>query len=159
MEEILKQVGELALNSVPTVILFVLLWSAYYVLLHRPLLRVLEERHAKTVGAIEQSRADVAAADARTAEYEQLLREAKLGIYKYLEGRRQKSLEAREAALGEARKAADEQVRAAKTALDKDLAQAQVRLRSEADALANAVVRTILKPVGLASSQVAGGRS
>ena len=33
--------------------------------------RVLEERRARTEGAVEKSRADIAAAEARTAEYEQ----------------------------------------------------------------------------------------
>src|SRR6185437_14247345 len=56
---------------VPTIIYMLLLWGAYATLVHRPLMRVLKERHDKTEGAIEKARADVAAAAARTADYEQ----------------------------------------------------------------------------------------
>lgn len=159
MDDILRQLGELALNAVPTIVLFLLLWTVYYFVVHRALVRTLAERHARTVGAIEQARADVAAADARTSEYEHLLRDAKLNIYKYLEGRRQKALEAREAALVEARKAADEQVRSAKASIEQDASEARSRLQAEAESLAAAVLRTILKAAGPAASPAAGGRA
>ena len=78
MDETLRQLGELLLGAVPTVIMLALLYVLYKAIVHKPLARVLAERRGKTEGAIEKSKADIAAADARTSEYEQKLREARL---------------------------------------------------------------------------------
>ncbi len=149
MDETLRQVGGLLLGAVPTVVLFVLLYIAYRAIVHNRLMQVLGERRARTEGAIEKARADVAAADAKTAEYEQRIRDAKLALYKAQEQRRQQALERRGKLLAEARSAADAQVRTAKQALDQDAAAARARLQSEAEALAGEIIRTILKPVSV----------
>ena len=57
MDETLRQLGELLLGAIPTVILLTLLYAIYATVVHRPLRRVLEQRRAKTEGAIEKSRA------------------------------------------------------------------------------------------------------
>jgi F-type H+-transporting ATPase subunit b len=82
MDETLRQIGGLLLGAIPTVIFFLLLYGLYAVLVHKPLTRVLAERRARTQGAIEKARADVASAEARTAEHEQKLREARLALFK-----------------------------------------------------------------------------
>ena len=46
-------------------------------MVHNPLRQVLAKRHALTEGAVEQARKEIANAEARTAEYEQKLREAR----------------------------------------------------------------------------------
>jgi F-type H+-transporting ATPase subunit b len=46
MDQILNQLGELVLGSVPTMVLFVLLVAAYNLLVRRPLDRVLAERRS-----------------------------------------------------------------------------------------------------------------
>ncbi|MFZ0997830.1 MAG: hypothetical protein WAO17_06495, partial [Candidatus Sulfotelmatobacter sp.] len=81
MDQTLRQLGELLLGSVPTVILLTLLYALYATIVHKPLRHVLEERRSKTEGAIEKSRADIAAAEARTSEYEQRLREARATVF------------------------------------------------------------------------------
>lgn len=149
MDETLRQVGELLLGAVPTVVLFVLLYIAYRAIVHNPLMQVLADRRARTEGAIEKARADVAAADAKTAEYEQRIRDARLALYKAQEQRRQQALERRGKLLAEARGAADAQVRTAKQALEQDVAAVRARLHGEAEALAGEVIRTILKPVSV----------
>ncbi|HVP43747.1 MAG TPA: hypothetical protein VMS96_09955 [Terriglobales bacterium] len=149
MEETLRQVGGLLLGAIPTIILFVILYAAYRVIVHNRLMQVLGERRARTEGAIEKARADVAAADAKTAEYEQRIREAKLALYKAQQQRRQQALERRSKLIAEARGAAEGQVRAAKQALEQDAAAARTRLQTEAEALAREVIRTILKPVSI----------
>src|ERR1700688_4963935 len=103
MDETLRQLGELLLGSVPTVILLALLYALYTVIVHNPLGRVLEERRGKTEGAVEKSRADIAAAEARTSEYEQRLREVRAKVFHAQEARRKAALDARSAALNEAR--------------------------------------------------------
>jgi F-type H+-transporting ATPase subunit b len=153
MDEILRQLGELLLGAIPTIILFVLLYISYRSLVHNKLVAVLAERRARTQGAIEKARADVAAADAKTADYERRIREAKLTLFKAQEQRRQQALEARARAIAEARAAAEAQVRAARQSLDKDVASAKASLQGEADRLAGEVIRTILKPVSVPAGQ------
>ena len=114
MDETLRQLGELLLGSVPTVILLALLYALYTTIVHKPLQRVLAERRSKTEGAVEKSRADIAAAEARTAEYEQKLREARAAVFRAQEAKRQVVLQARTTALNEARSKAQAQVLAAK---------------------------------------------
>src|SRR5262249_49662370 len=101
MDETLRQVGGLLLGSVPTIIFFLVLYGLYTLLVHRPLTRVLAERRALTQGAIEKARADVASAEARSTEYEQKLRDARLALFKAQEARRAKAAQARTDGLAE----------------------------------------------------------
>ena len=156
MDETLRQVGELLLGSVPTIIIFLLLFGLYTVLVHRPLVRVLSERHARTQGAIEKARADVASAEARTAEYEQKLREARLALFKLLEARRAQAAQARAAAVAEARKSAQAQLEQARAVIEQDKASAEKVLDGEAGRLAQEIIRMVLDPA-LAQAP-AGGR-
>ena len=148
MDQTLRQLGELLLGAVPTVILLALLYALYTVVVHKPLGRVLAERRARTEGAVEKSRADIAAAEARTAEYEQKLREARAAVFRAQEARRQAALQARAHAVSEARSKAQAQVQAAKTAIDADRHSAQATLENEAAALAQQIVRRVLAPAG-----------
>ncbi len=149
MEETLRQLGGLLLGSIPTILLFVVVYVGYRFLVHNPLERILEERHSRTTGAMERARADIGAAEARAAEYEQRLREARVAVFKAQEARRQQALEARAAALAEARRAAEVQVHAAKASLQQDIATAKGTLQADAERLANEIVGAILKPVAV----------
>lgn len=156
MEETLTQIGRLLLGSVPTIVIFLLLYGLYTVLVHKPLTRVLAERRARTQGAIEKARADVASAEARTTEYEQRLREARLALFKAQEARRAQASQARAAVVAEARKRAQGQVDQARTAIETEKAQAKTVLEAESGRLASEIIRTVLEP---ALARVpAGGR-
>ena len=148
MDQTLQQLGELLLGAIPTVILVTLLYGLYKVIVHRPLRNVLEERHRKTEGAIEKSKADIAAADARTSEYEQRLREARTRVFQSQEAKRQAALQARANAVSQARNQAQAQVEAAKGDLERDRAAAEKGLQAEAAALAREIVRRVLEPAG-----------
>jgi F-type H+-transporting ATPase subunit b len=148
MDQTLRQLGELLLGSVPTVILLALLYALYTTIVHKPLQRVLAERRSKTEGAVEQSRADIAAAEARTAEYEQKLREARAAVFRAQEAKRQAVLQARTTALNEARSKAQAQVQAAKRDIENDRAAAEQGLPADAAALAEEIVRRVLEPAG-----------
>jgi F-type H+-transporting ATPase subunit b len=146
MDQTLRQVGELLLGSIPTIILLLLLYGIYVVLVHRPLGKVLAERRSKTEGAIEKARADIASAEARTAEYEQRLREARAVIFKSQEARRQQALQVRAAAVAEARSKAQVQIDQARAAIEQDKQVAQDGLQAESGKLAAEIIRTVLQP-------------
>ena len=145
MDETLRQIGELLLGSVPTIIFFLLLFGLYTVLVHKPLTRVLSERNARTQGAIEKSRADIALAESRTADYEQKLRDARLTLFKAQEASRAKASQARSAALAETREKANAQIEQARSAIEGDKAVARTLLEGEAGRLATEIVRVVLK--------------
>jgi F-type H+-transporting ATPase subunit b len=156
MDETLRQIGELLLGSIPTIIFFVLLYGLYVVIVHKPLSRILAERHARTEGAIEKARADIATAEARTADYEKRLRDARLALFKAQEARRARAAQARAEAVAEARKRAQAQVEQARAAIEGDKKVAMSSLEAEAGRLASEIIRTILQPA--LSSAPAGGR-
>src|SRR5271154_889582 len=145
MDQTLRQLGELLLGSIPTVILLALLYALYAMIVHKPLRRALEERRSKTEGAVEKSRADIAAAEARTSEYEQRLREARATVFRAQEARRKAALDARTAALNKARSDAQAQVQAAKADIQKDREAAQGGLQAEAQTLAEEIIRRVLE--------------
>jgi len=153
MDETLRQIGELLLGSIPTIICFLLLYGLYTVLVHKPLARVLAERYSRTQGAVEKARADVQSAEARTAEYEQKLREARLALFKAQEARRTQASQARAAAIAQARQQAQAQIEQARAAIERDKATAKASLESEAGRLATQIIRTVLEP---AVAQVGG---
>jgi F-type H+-transporting ATPase subunit b len=155
MDTTLKQVGELLLDAVPTVVLLLLLYAIYQNVVRKPLERILKERRDRTEGAALKARADVAAAEARTQEYEEKLREARLAVFKAQEARRQKAQQMRSEAMTEDRAKAQEQIRQAKAGIEQDMAAARVGLQAETERLATEIVRTILKPAGTAPA--AGG--
>lgn len=155
MDQTLKQVGELLLDAVPTVVLLLLLYAVYQNVVRKPLQRILNERRDRTEGAALKARADVAAAEARTQEYEEKLREARLAVFKAQEARRQKAQQMRSEAMTEDRAKAQEQIRQAKAGIEQDMAAARVGLQSETERLATEIIRTILKPAGTAPA--AGG--
>ena len=150
MDQTLNQLGELLLGAVPTVILLALLYALYTTIVHKPLRRVLEERRSKTEGAVEKSKADIAAAEARTREYEQRLREARAAVFRAQEARRQAALQARSNAVSEARARAQAEVQAAKAGIESDRAAAEKGLLGEAEALAREIMRRVLEPAGVA---------
>ena len=156
MEQTLRQLGELLLGAVPTVIALGTLYVLYFVLVHRPLARVLAERRSRTEGAMEKARADIAAAEARTAEYEQRLREARAAIFKAQEARRQQAMQVRAEAVAMARSKAQEQVKQARADIDRDKQEAMGKLQADAGRLASEIVRVLLQPVAAPSQ--AGGR-
>ena len=154
MDEILGQLGGLLLGSVPTIIFIVLLFGIYTAVVHKPMVKVLAERHRRTEGAIGKAHADIAQAEARTAEYEQRLREARMTVFKSQEARRQLALQARAAAVTEARTQAQTQVEGARAAIEQDKLAAQTGLQAESGKLAAAIIRAVLHP---AAQSPAGG--
>lgn len=153
MDEILRQVGELLISAIPTMLGLLVVWAGYRFIVHGKLEAVLEQRHALTEGAIQRAQQEIAAAEARTAEYEQRLRDARAQIYQTQQANRQRMVEQRNTALAEARKHAGEMVRSARASLEKDVLAAKATLEQQAGVLADQVIESVLRPAA-----AAGGR-
>jgi F-type H+-transporting ATPase subunit b len=148
MNQTFSQLGELLRSAVPTMVLLLLLYAMYHYVVHRPLQRILAERRNRTQGAAERARADIAAAEAKSIEYENRLREAKLAIFRAQEAKRHQAQQARSTAVEQARVRAAEQVKQAKGQIEQQVTEARAGLQGEVERLSNEIIRTILQPAG-----------
>ena len=144
MQEIIQQVVTLLIGSVPTVLLFIVLVASYQLLVQGPLSRTLAERRARTAGAVEDAQRAIAAAEAKTADYANTLRQARAEVFKVREQRLQVWAQERDAALEVARKAAGERVAVAKAGLLAEAEVARKTLLAGADQPAEQVVRAVM---------------
>jgi len=150
MDEILKQLGELVLGAVPTMVLFILLVIAYGVLVRRPLERVLADRRSRTTGAVEQAKGAIAAAEAETTAYEEKLRKAKAEIFEARDRKLKQWNAERDAALEQVRQAAQEKVRGARQGIEQSAADARTQIESVSTELSSRVLAAVL-PSGVTS--------
>lgn len=148
MDEILHQLGDLVLGSVPTMILFLLLLVAYGVLVRGPLDKILSERRARTGGAMEQARAAIAAAEAQTAAYEEKLRAAKAEIFAGRDRRLKQWQAERDAALESTRQGAQARVAGARAEIEQSVSSAKGQIESVSAELSARILKAIL-PVGV----------
>jgi F-type H+-transporting ATPase subunit b len=154
MDQILNQLGGLVLGSVPTMVLFILLVIAYGVLVRRPLERVLAERRARTIGAVEQAKGAIAAAEAETSSYEEKLRRAKAELFEARELRLRQWNAERDAALEQVRQATHERVRTARQGIEQSVADARTQIESVSGELSSRVLAAVL-PAEVAATEAA----
>jgi F-type H+-transporting ATPase subunit b len=147
MDQLLNQLGGLVLGSVPTMVLFVLLVVAYGVLVRGPLDRVLTERRARTSGAVEKARDAMAAAETKTAEYEDKLRRAKVEVFAARDKKLKEWGAEREKALGDARAATAERVKGAKAEIEQSVAMARQQIEGMSAELSEQIMRAVM-PAG-----------
>ncbi len=149
MQETFNQLGNLLLDAVPTILLFIVLVIAYRVLIYGPLSQVFEKRRALTVGAVENAHRAIERAEAKAAEYVERLRRARAEAYRAREQRLHQSNAECETALVAARKAAGVSVDEAKAELEAEAANARQAIQASAAELAVQVVRAVLpQPAG-----------
>lgn len=144
VDQLLRQLGDLVLGSVPTMIIFLVLVVAYRFILYGPLVRMLAERRARTTGAVEAAHAAIAQADAKSQEYEAKLRAARAEIFHQRELRVQQWTAQKEAALASARLAAQERVAQACSLIEADAAAARKQIEASAAQLAAQVIQAVL---------------
>jgi F-type H+-transporting ATPase subunit b len=144
VDELLRQLGDLVLGSVPTMIIFLILVVAYRFILYGPLVKTLAERRARTIGALEAAHAAIAAADAKSQEYEAKLRAARAEIFHQRELRVQQWTAQKDSALASARQAAQERVTQARTGIEAEAASARRQIEAAAGQLAAQVLQAVL---------------
>jgi F-type H+-transporting ATPase subunit b len=144
MQAILGQLGNLFLASTPTLILFIFLVICYQVLVHGPLSRALNERRARTTGAIEDADKAVAAAAQRAAEYESKLRHARAEVFRLREQRLKQWAQERETAVEAARSATMQRVLEARLEIDAEADRARSVIATSADQLADQILQAVI---------------
>jgi F-type H+-transporting ATPase subunit b len=153
MDQILRQLVELVLGSVPTMILFIALVVAYGLLVRGPLDKVLAERRARTSGAVEQARNAIAAAETETTQYEDRLRAAKNEIFQAREQKLKKWNAERDAALEQVRHAAQEKIKAARQDVEQSAVTARLQIEGMSSELSAQILKAVL-PAEVMASEV-----
>jgi len=143
--EILRQLGELFLESVPTIIIvllfyFFLRWSFF-----GPIQKAMAERAARIEGARAEAAAAQAEAEKDVDAYNEALRKARLEIFAQQEAARGVVLEERARLLKAMRARVQEEVAAAKQLIAADVAAARKEVEAQTPVLAGEIVRGILE--------------
>jgi F-type H+-transporting ATPase subunit b len=145
MSDLVHQLGELFLGAVPVAILVLIFYAVLRSIFFQPLLKVMAERDARTLGAQKAAEAAQAAAAAKEKEYEEALRHARAKVYAEQEADRKKVLDERAAILKEARGKADVEVNAAKERVAGEFAGAKKEIEAGTAQLAAEIARRILQ--------------
>ena len=125
-------------------VLFLILVFVLNRILFRPIGRVLDERQTLTEGAANQARAARHSYDARLADYEATIRQARAESYKRSEQERAAAVEERRHLIDEAKLHAHEQIESAKQEIQQQVVQARAALESESRQIAERISRTVL---------------
>jgi F0F1-type ATP synthase membrane subunit b/b' len=145
MQQIVHQLGELFLQAVPTVLIVLAFYLILRALFFKPLLAVMAERDARTVGARKAAAAAEAAAAEKLKAYQESLRKARAQVYAEQEAARKKVLDERAARLKEARAETTDEVASAKERIAKELADAVHRLTPTVEQLSEEIARRVLQ--------------
>jgi F-type H+-transporting ATPase subunit b len=149
MPDLVHQLGELFLGAVPVALIVVVFYFVLRSLFFQPLLRVMAERDARTVGAQKSAEAAQAAAAEKIRQYEDALKQARAKVYAEQEAAQKKLMGERAAYLKEARAKAAAEVSVAKEGVDKEFAVAKKELEAMAAQLSVEIARRVLQvPVG-----------
>ena len=142
--QILRQLGELFLEAVPTIIIFLLFYWFLRSNFFKPLENVLAERNARITKAKADAEAIQAAAKEKTGSYQEALRKARAGVFAEQEALRKTALEERANLLRAARSAVQEAVRKEKQRIAREFDAAREQLESQSENLATRIAQMIL---------------
>ncbi len=145
MSDLVHQLGELFLRAVPVAVIVLLFYVMMRSIFFKPLLKVMAEREARTVGAQKAAEAAQALAAGKVRQYEEALRQARAKVYAEQEADRRKLMDERAATLKDARGKADAEVTAAKERVAGEFAGAKKELESVTSQLAAEIARRVLQ--------------
>ena len=145
MSDLVHQIGELFLRAVPVVVIVLIFYFLMRSLFFQPLLKVMAERDARTLGAQKEAEAAQAAAAAKEREYEEALKHARAMVYAEQEADRKKLMDERAAILKDARGNAGAEVNAAKVRVAGEFAGAKKEIQAASAQLAAEIARRVLQ--------------
>jgi len=145
MTELIHQLGDLLLGAVPVAVIIIIFYFVLRSLFFKPVLQVMAERQARTLGAQKEAeKAQVAAAE-KVKQYEEALRQAKAKVYVEQEAERKKLLDERAAFLKQARSKTLAEVAQAKDRVAGELTAAKQDIDATASQLAMEIARRVLQ--------------
>jgi F-type H+-transporting ATPase subunit b len=136
---------ELSLQLAPILLILLVFYFILKLILFQPLLKVIAEREARTIGAQKAAEAAQAAAKEKDKQYQDALKLARSEVYKEQESARKKFLDERAAQLKEARAKAATVVAASKQHIESEAVAARREIESTTTPLAAQVARRVLQ--------------
>jgi len=147
--EIVRQLGNLFLGAVPTIILVLLFYFFMRWAFFGPVMKAMAERRARIDGARAEAAAAEAGAKQEMDSYHEALRKARAEIYAEQEAARQEALDNRAKLLKAMRTRAQEEVNAAKRRIAAELEAARAEIERSTPELAGQIAQAILRnPTG-----------
>ena len=136
---------ELFFQVVPIVLILLVFYAVLRVLFFKPLLKVIAEREARTIGAQKAAEAAQKAAAERVRQYQEALKQARAEVYVEQEAARKKVLDERAARLKEARAKASAFVNAQRERVTAEVVAARREIESGITQFAALVARRVLQ--------------
>jgi F-type H+-transporting ATPase subunit b len=139
------------LQLVPILLILLVFFAVMRALFFQPLLKVIAEREARTIGAQKEAEAAQAAANDKVKQYQEAIKRARAGVYGEQEAARKTALDQRNSQLKELRAAAGRVVDAAKKRIEADTVTARKDLEAAITPLAAQVATRVLQSAGRSS--------
>ncbi len=144
MAEILRSLGQLFVQTIPTVIFVFLLLVILERWFFRPLMAILKQRQDATVGALERAREQAAETEAKAREYKARFQAARQEVYRLREADRRAALVERESALARTREEAELRLARAQADLANQVKTAKQELEQASQGLARMIADAVL---------------
>jgi F-type H+-transporting ATPase subunit b len=148
MQALLRQLEELFLQAIPTVVLLFLFYLFMRVVFFKPILRAMNERHRRIEGARAEAEAFQSETREKNHTYHEALKHVRGEIYAEQEVKRKTVLEERTRQVNAARGEAQQRVRGAKEEIARELVAARGAAEQQSGDLAGEIVRGVLEGVG-----------
>ena len=145
MNSTLQGLITLLIQSVPTIVFFIVLTYYLKYIFFRPIQQVLDERRRATEGIRELAERANAVADQELSEFERALHQARHEIYKNNDELRKQWSEEQIAALEKARTEAAEKLASARRLIDEEFRQAEGELQTVVEPLSEEIVHSLLR--------------
>jgi len=145
MGQTLQALGGILLQSIPTIVLLLIVHLYLKFMFFGPVQEVLEERREATEGARESAAAMLKNAAEKAASLETALRNARAGIYQENEEMRRRWIGEQSSRLEEARRQSRDMIHQASQQLEAETADAKKTLATAADSLAEDITRSLLE--------------
>ena len=144
MDATLHALGRIVLYGLPTSLLVILLCIYLKLMYFKPFQKMLEARYEATEGARKAAEESLAKANAKAAEFDAALQQARREIYAEQEQYLKLLRDQQAAEMEAAQKAADARLTQAREQLAAEAANARASLASQADLLASQIADAIL---------------
>jgi F-type H+-transporting ATPase subunit b len=145
MPSLVHQIGELFLRAVPVAVIVLIFYLVLKVFFFTPLLKVMAERDARTLGAQKEAEAAQSAAADKIKQYEESLKRAKAKVYAEQEAARKKLMDERAAFLKDVRAKATTEVNAMKERIAAEFNEAKKEIEATVPQLAAEIAGRVLQ--------------
>src|ERR1700687_2346721 len=145
MSELVHQIGELFLRALLVALIVLIFYFVLRFLFFKPLLNVMTEREARTIGAKKDAEIAQAAAAEKIKQYEEALKQARGKVYAEQAAQRKKILDERAAFLKEVRAKIAAEVAAAKDRIAAETVAAKKELEAGITQIASEIAQRVLQ--------------